>query len=139
MINSKRLDILIERNPDLFGSIASTMCMLHCIATPFIFIIPTSKVSCGEAGPWWWHTLDFIFLLLGFIAIRMTHHNSSLKWMTNAMYGSWLLLVLIIVNAKTSIIPIPEMTLYILGICLVGLHLYNLIYSKSENNECCVE
>lgn len=137
MQNSARTSIFSKWKPDLFGSAASSICMLHCMVTPFIFFVQSSQVSCREAGPWWWHALDFIFLIVGFLAIQMTHTKESFKWMPIAMYSSWFLLVLIIINAKASFLLIPELALYVPGICLIGLHGYNMKYCHCGDDELC--
>jgi len=118
---------------DLYGAAASTMCIMHCIATPFIFIVQSSHLQCNEVGPWWWHSLDFLFLILGVIAIYHSNQRSSLKWMPKFMYIIWFMLALFIVNAKASFIHLPATILYLPAISLIGLHLYNLNYSRSKD------
>lgn len=125
--------VLYQSKADLFGTMASAMCILHCIATPFIFLVPTSQIKCSAIGPWWWHLFDYLFLTLGFIAIYRSLKNTSIKWMPPLMYGSWILLVLFIVNSKASYIHLPSWILYIPAISLIALHLYNLSFNRSRN------
>jgi len=116
---------------DVLGSVASTMCLLHCIATPFIFLVQASNISCGAIGPWWWHALDYLFLLIGFVAIYRSNQITSLKWMPLLMYSSWALLALFIINAKASFFPMPIVMLYLPALSLIILHLYNLKHSRA--------
>lgn len=131
-------NILSTRRSDLFGSMASTLCMLHCIATPFVFIAQTAHASCGSLGPWWWHALDFIFLLIGFFAIRRSQQTSSLTWIAKAMYVSWSILTLLILNNKMALLPITGWLIYLPACSLVALHLYNMKYCKCESENCSV-
>lgn len=128
-----------QNKSDLFGSLASTMCMVHCMATPIIFLVQTNHSNCGTLGPWWWHAIDYLFLVIGIIAIYQTTKNTSIHWMPAAMYTSWVLLSLFIVNAKTSLFPIPGIMLNVPACSLVALHLYNLRHCQCVNDECCIK
>jgi len=119
---------------DLLGSAASTMCLLHCIATPFIFLVQANNMSCGKVGPWWWQALDFLFLFIGFIAIYRSNQTTSLERMPKLMYGSWFVLSLFVVNSKESLFTLPIAILYLPAIALVGLHLYNLNHQRNKIN-----
>jgi len=136
MFKSNKSKLSLHYKSDLFGSAASTLCMVHCIATPFIFKANTVHVSCGSTGPVWWHSLDFIFLMIGIIAIRKTQQSSSSQWIPNIMYINWTLLALFIFNEKLSIIPLPAMILYLLAGSLATLHIYNINYYSCHDTKC---
>ncbi|MEM1135033.1 MAG: hypothetical protein AAGI07_04285 [Bacteroidota bacterium] len=38
---------------DLLGSLASALCLIHYLATPFLFIAHASTVGHAEASPFW--------------------------------------------------------------------------------------
>ena len=40
----------ILKNSDIFGAISSTLCLFHCVVTPFLFFVP-----------FWWSGLNFAF------------------------------------------------------------------------------
>jgi len=130
--------LLLQQNPDLAGSIASTLCMIHCIVTPFLFVAQTMHVTCGSIGPWWWHGLDFLFLIIGLFAIRKTQLTTSLLWIPSAMYLSWALLTLLILNNRMSFMTLSGMLIYIPACGLICLHIYNLKYCQCNDDECCV-
>ena len=60
---------LILDKSDTFGAIASFLCLVHCIATPFIIIILQTYSSEGIIiNPIWWKNLDLILLIISLIA-----------------------------------------------------------------------
>ena len=48
---------------DNIGIIASSLCMIHCIGTPFLFIAKACSVSCCSDVPIWWQLIDYFFLI----------------------------------------------------------------------------
>ena len=49
---NNQLSNTINNKADLFGVLASSLCMVHCLATPLIFVVQACTQSCCEAGPW---------------------------------------------------------------------------------------
>jgi len=129
--------LYVQSESDLYGALSSTLCMIHCLATPFLFFTQTKYVSCAELGPWWWHAIDYIFLVAAFIAIRHSHKNTSSKWMPKAMYISWSLLALFMINDKFSYLQLPAFMLYLPACSLILLHIYNRKYCQCYNGHCC--
>ena len=37
------------------------LCLVHCIATPFIFITQACTASCCAESPIWWQSIDYVF------------------------------------------------------------------------------
>ena len=48
---------------DNVGIIASTLCMIHCIGTPFIFIAKACSATCCSEAPLWWIMITIYFCL----------------------------------------------------------------------------
>ena len=62
--------IITKQKPDILGALASSLCLIHCIATPFIFIAQSSvAICCHEETPFWWKSIDYVFLVISFFAI----------------------------------------------------------------------
>lgn len=122
---------------DKVGIIASTLCMIHCIATPFLFLAKSCSASCGEASPNWWISLDFIFLLVSFFAIYQSSKNTSKIWLKYAMWTSWTFLLTILLNEKFYVISLFEYAIYFPAMMLVVLHIYNLKYCQCKTDTCC--
>jgi len=123
---------------DLFGVFASGLCMVHCLATPLLFVVQASA-TCSDVGPLWWRTLDYLFLGVSFFAIRQSAKTTTAAWMPKAMYTAWIILAFLIFNDSLHALPLPHALIYLPALCLVGLHIYNQRYFSCETEECCVE
>ena len=116
--------IFPKSKSDIFGVYASSLCMVHCMATPLIFVVQASTTRCSEIGPWWWRTLDYLFLIISFFAINYSAKATSLGWMPKAMFITWGFLAVIIINESVHALPIPHLLIYLPAFSLVFLHLY---------------
>lgn len=126
----------ITSKSDWIGVIASFLCLVHCVATPFLFVAQAGILSTGKTQPQWWGVLDIIFLILSFIAVLWSAKNTSKKWMRNLFWLSWSLLVLVILNEKLALIPLMEQIVYIPSLTLVFAHLYNRKYCICGKANC---
>ena len=130
--------ILIKEKPDVLGTLASSLCLIHCIATPFIFIAKSCSASCCSATPLWWRFIDYLFLVISFAAIYWTTKSTTLSWIKPILWFSWFMLFVIIINEKIGLLSLPDTIIYVPAISLVMLHLYNKKYCNCENDKCCV-
>lgn len=71
---------ILKQKSDLIGAIASFISMIHCLATPFLFIASACSKSCCAAAPKWWVWLDFVFLFISFLAIQRSIKTTSKPW-----------------------------------------------------------
>ncbi|WP_196893876.1 MerC domain-containing protein [Aureivirga marina] len=124
--------------PDTFGVIAGTLCMIHCLATPVLFITQAYSVGNHELAPDWWKNLDYVFLFISFFAVYRSTQTSSKKFMKPSLWISWVLLFGVLINEKIELFKIAEVFTYVAALILVGLHLYNLKYCQCKSEECCV-
>ena len=122
---------------DSIGIIASTLCTIHCIVTPFIFIAKACTATCCSDAPSWWLMIDYLFLSISFIAIFFISKNLTIKWLKNAFWISWIVLLFTIINHSINIIYLPKNFIYIPSILIVILHFYNLQFCKCQNETCC--
>ena len=125
------------RKYDSLGALASGLCMIHCIATPFLFIASACTVSCCSATPLWWQWIDYAFLGISLFAVINVSKSSSNKFIKYGLWISWIGLFLFLLNAKFLWFSIPTNLKYVPALSLVTLHLYNLRFSKCKNDECC--
>lgn len=122
---------------DLYGVLASSLCMIHCLATPLIFVVQASTTACSEIGPFWWRMMDYLFLVISIIAIHQSAQTTSSNWMPKAMYAGWGILAFMILNESLSLLPIPHILIYLPAFSLVFLHLYNRKYCQCKEAYCC--
>ncbi|MEM9025186.1 MAG: MerC domain-containing protein, partial [Bacteroidota bacterium] len=53
---------LSKNNPDMFGAVASGLCLIHCLATPFLFVAGAGAHAHHPESPFWWGLIDVVFL-----------------------------------------------------------------------------
>jgi len=129
--------ILIKQKPDTLGTLASSLCLVHCLATPFIFISQSSMAICCEATPTWWSFIDYFFLAISFFAIYWSTQTTSINWIKPLLWLSWVALGIVILNEKFSWFPLAEIAIYGPALALILLHLYNKKYCKCSTDTCC--
>lgn len=127
----------LNSNSNIIGASASTLCLIHCLATPFLFAAHAGHVHGHHEHPFWWGTLDIIFIIISFFAVYWSAKHSSKKWMQYALWISWVLLCFVIVNEKLGLVHLIEEIIYIPSLALVGLHLYNRKYCQCGDEACC--
>lgn len=128
---------VIKSKSDTFGVFASSLCMVHCLATPLIFVVQACAASCCDTGPWWWRIMDYLFLVVSIVAIYYSARATSLQWMPKTLYLCWSLLAFLIFNEALQWQAIPHLFMYIPAFSLVFLHLYNRKYCRCETKKCC--
>lgn len=127
----------INNDSDIFGAAASSLCLIHCLITPLLFVVQASAHSCSESSPIWWRMVDYVFLVISFWAIHSTAKYTVLKWMPTVLYLTWVLLALMILNGAFEFFALPHYLLYIPALGLTFLHLYNRNFCQCANEECC--
>ena len=123
---------------DSVGIVAGTLCMIHCIATPFLFIAKACSSVCCADTPIWWQLIDYAFLIISFIAIYFITKKSTLSWIKIAFWISWFLLLVTLLNHTFMIISAPEYFIYIPASAIIILHFYNIKFCKCSEDSCCV-
>ena len=130
----------LQLKSDAIGVLASAICLLHCIATPFIFVSAASfHASNPHANsPIWWSLIDVVFLVVSIIAVYWSGKTSSKEWMKYALYMSWSLLALFIFMERLQDTHIPTALFYAPAVSLIFLHIYNRKYCQCKGDKCCV-
>ena len=123
---------------DSIGIIASTLCLIHCVATPFIFIAKACTATCCSDAPTWWIMIDYLFLIISFLAIFFISKNLNIKWLKISFWLSWFVLLFTILHHSVNIIHLPKNFIYIPSFAIIILHFYNLQFCKCQNESCCV-
>ncbi len=129
----------IKSRSDIIGATASTLCFVHCLATPFLFVAQAGLAVGEELHPWWWGTLDIVFLVISFLAVYWSAKHSSKRWMKYALWLSWIALTFIVLNEKAALIELREEAIYVPALGLIFFHLYNRKYCTCGKEQCCVD
>jgi len=130
--------IAIEKS-DSLGVIASSLCLIHCLATPFLFVAKTCAISCCAAAPTWWIAVDYLFLFVSFFAVYWSTLTTSNKLIKSALWLSWFLLSFVLINEQMQWMSISHLAVYLPAVALVSFHIYNIRYCQCQNKECCTE
>ncbi|MBU2938499.1 MerC domain-containing protein [Lacinutrix sp. C3R15] len=129
--------IIIKENPDNIGALASTLCLIHCVATPFIFIAQSCSVANCSEVPTWWGIIDYLFLILSFFAVYRTTKTTSINRIKPMLWFSFFLLFAVVANEKYSWFYLNENFIYVPAIALIALHIYNRKYCQCKTTTCC--
>jgi len=121
-------------NSDAFGVLACTLCLIHCIATPFIIISFNYSNIEQLASPIWWKSLDYIFLIISLIMVYFSVQTTSKSSMKYFFWFGWGLLFAMIMNEKAELLNLPEYMTYASALLLAGIHFYNLKYCQCKND-----
>ena len=124
---------------DRVGIISSMLCMIHCICTPFLFIVKVCSSSCCSDAPLWWQMIDYIFLVISFIAIYSVSKNTTISWLKFSLWISWIFLLILLTNHSYQIVSLNSNLIYIPGLLIVALHFYNLKYCSCPNDKCKID
>ena len=130
---------LIIKYSDYVGASASGLCLIHCIATPILFLSQASLISISNEMLFLWQSLNFLFLAISFIAIYYSVKNSSNSYVKILFFLNWLILSALILIELFEILSIAEFYTYIAAISLSSLHIYNLNYCRCEDDSCCAD
>ncbi len=122
-------------HPDNIGATFSTLCVIHCFATPFLFITQSYMLVV----PGWWQSLNYIFLALSFFAVYKTSQNSSNQIVKTLLLVFWGILAILLISEEFELFHLPEFITYLTGLTLAGLHIYNKKYCQCVDDECCVD
>ena len=66
---------ILKKKSDELGILSSALCMLHCIATPFLLVAFPGFLATHRGSQEWWSWLDILFLGISFIAVSRLFGN----------------------------------------------------------------
>jgi hypothetical protein len=125
------------RKPETIGAIVSTLCVVHCLLTPLLFVAQSYTATHSHEAPFWWKNLDYLFILISIIAVYESTKKSTNKLIKAGLWMSWIMLFLLILNEKLVWIELDEIITYCVALTLSMLHIYNLNYCQCETENCC--
>lgn len=123
--------------PDIIGAITSSLCIIHCLATPILFIAQVGTADDHHASPFWWSNIDYVLLTISFFAVRKSSELTASNFMKPALWITWGILFLLVLNEKLELFHLAETITYIFAFTLSSLHLYNFKYCLCEEEVCC--
>ena len=127
---------ILNKKSDELGMLSSALCMLHCVATPFLLVAFPACSATHQGGYEWWGWLDLLFLSISFVAVFRTVQQSTFRWIKISLVVALLLLSFFILNERFEGIEFPFDMVYLHAFALVVLHLVNLRKCRCEAG-CC--
>ncbi|MCH2200069.1 MAG: MerC domain-containing protein [Flavobacteriales bacterium] len=119
------------------GAAASGLCMIHCMATPFIFIAHSCSAACCETAPAWWRWIDIGFLIISFFAVMYSGKHTTkvaVKWL---LWITWIALAVAVMNENLGWFAASHWFKYSAATGLVAVHIYNLKFCRCQDDQCC--
>ncbi|WP_418512975.1 MerC domain-containing protein [Corallibacter sp.] len=117
--------MILKLKADKLGIVSSGLCLVHCLATPFLFLAKTCSATTCSHAPVWWQSIDYLFLIVSFVAIKQATKKVTKNWLPNVFWIAWSILLLAIVNETFEIVLVSELFIYIPAFVIIGLHFYN--------------
>ena len=119
------------KNPDLIGILASSLCLIHCVITPFLFLsnfLIVIETSGGKQEVLHlWKVLEFGFLILSIWAIYRVTRQKKTLWISYAMYTAWMFLALSVLLELADVHFFQDNPKYIAAAVLIIVHLYHIL------------
>lgn len=130
--------MILTRQSDTLGAVASSLCAFHCFVTPILFAVQTCSAACthGSSTPSWWGFIDYIFIGVSLLAVYASSKSTSSNWIKYLLWGSWILCATVIFMEKTQLLSLPEITIYFPSLLLAFLHLYNRKHFSCKESQC---
>ena len=127
------------QNSDTIGAFSTSLCALHCVATPFLFIAQAQYANQFDSAQVFWSSLDYLFLLISFFAVYQSTKKTTGRYIKPLFWLSWFSLFALIMNEKLELFHLPETLTYISAFSLVAIHLYNRKYCRCDSDSCCAD
>ncbi len=129
--------MIVNQKSDLLGAAASSLCLIHCMATPFIFVTQACLSSCCESSPLWWNLIDYLFLIISAYMVFRSVQKTTKRWIKYSLWINWFALLFILLNEQLDWVHLIKEAIYFPAISLVLLHLKNSKHNKNNTAECC--
>ncbi len=133
------MELRLKMSSDLVGAAASTLCTIHCMATPFLFFASTCTKSCCASAPLWWIWIDYAFLFISLFAVYRSIIITSKFWIKLVLCGSWLALSSFIFIEQNTQLNLSDFYKYSAALSLAFFHVYNLKYCQCKSENCLAE
>ena len=123
---------------DTVGAAASFLCMIHCLATPFLFVAQACSSACCSDAPTWWRAVDFVFLAVSGFAVYRSMQTSSKRWVWRSLWAAWVVLTCSVLSEAFAYALFLPALKYASASGLIGLHVYNMTLCQCGNPTCTI-
>ncbi len=130
---------ILFKNSDNLGIISSSLCFMHCLATPFIYMSFASLFNQNEFLSFSWKGINLIFIVFSLIAVNRSTKKTTSKIIKPIFWFSWGFLSFVLFNEEVKFIELPELVSYLSALNLAGIHVYNLKFCGCKDENCCTK
>ena len=74
---------------DHIGVFTTVTCMLHCLATPLLFITQAQASTISQEVPFFWQSLNYLFIIISLAAITRSIQNSTNLYVKIVFISAW--------------------------------------------------
>ena len=127
------------KNSDNLGILSSSLCLIHCFITPFIYMSFTSLFSQNDFLYSSWKGINIIFIVFSLIAVNRSTKKTTSKIIKPIFWFSWCFLFFVLFNEEVKFIELPELVSYLSALSLAGIHVYNLKFCGCKDENCCTK
>jgi len=128
---------IIKINSDHVGITTGILCAIHCMFSPFFYVYQASISSNNFEASFLWNSMNYIFIIISFIAVYKSVLNSSNSIIKSILFISWFALTILILNEQFEILHLQEVYTYLSASILCVTHFYNLKNCRCDNDDCC--
>ena len=125
------------KNSDNIGILSSTLCFIHCLATPIIYITYTGLFNQIEYLSLSGKGINLVFVIFSLIAVNRSTKKTTSKIIKPIFWISWSLLFFVLLNEEVKFFELPELVSYVSALNLAGVHIYNLKFCGCKDENCC--
>ncbi len=127
------------KNSDNLGILSSSLCLIHCFITPFIYMSFTSLFNQNDFLYSSWKGINIIFIVFSLIAVNRSTKKTTSKIIKPIFWFSWCFLFFVLFNEEVKFIELPELVSYLSALNLAGIHVYNLKFCGCKDENCCTK
>jgi len=112
---------------DKLGIASAVICTVHCLVVPALFLFKywwtntTGKTLFSGGLPVWWELFDYLFLIVGFIAVYHASSHAAGRNIKKALWFFWCCLGIAVVFENSL-----HWMAYIASAGLIGTHFINI-------------
>ncbi len=115
--------MVIKYKSDYVGIVNSSICLIHCIATPIL----TGLIGFNKLEGW----IEYIFLIISFLACyKSTSYHTSKRFITSIWLCFIVFCLTIIFEEENKLMIYLN---YLAGVGIIIAHIWNIQYCKTCN------
>ena len=127
------------KNSDNLGILSSSLCLIHCFITPFIYMSFASLFNQNDFLYSSWKGINIIFIVFSLIAVNRSTKKTTSKIIKPIFWFSWCFLFFVLFNEEVKFIELPELVSYLSALNLAGIHVFNLKFCGCKDENCCTK